>query len=328
MILLCLQVLLSLAVLLYSAEKFVEGAAGSARFLGLSPFLIGVFILGFGTSAPEILVSVLSAMKGNPGVALGNAYGSNIANIGLVLGLTAMMKPITVLSKTLYKEMSFLVFVTLLTPFLFWDQTLGLFESILLLGFFAFFVGWMLWTHITSPAVKGPFHEESKKEIERSPLSPLKAFLFLGVGGLMLVISSKYLVEAAVDIARLLNVSDLVIGLTLVAVGTSLPELFSSLVAIRKNEHALAFGNVIGSNLLNTLVVVGIAGIIKPFKADPEVLFRDLPLMVAATLALITLRLWQKTKNQISRLEGGLYFTIYILYMLYLGLSAGSPQSP
>lgn len=321
-----LQALISLAVLLYSAEKFVDGAAGSARLLGVSPFLIGVFILGFGTSAPEIVVSVLSALKGNPGVALGNAYGSNIANIGLVLGVTAIVSPFIINSKILRDEMFFLLGVTALTWGLLWNPVLCFWKASLLMATFAGFASWTF-----HKAKKSRAFMRAQETLVRDVVQeiPQDTTLFRAVGALILgclflIISSHFLVEAAVELARLWGVSDLVIGLTLVAVGTSLPELVASLVAIRKKEHALAFGNVIGSNLFNTLVVVGIAGLIRPFSAESDVLVRDLPVMTGLTFMIIGLRcLPLKSANSIGRFEGVFYFVVYAVYMTALTFMGG-----
>lgn len=326
MIFLGLQALISLAVLLYSAEKFVDGAAGSARLLGVSPFLIGVFILGFGTSAPEIIVSILSALKGNPGVALGNAYGSNIANIGLVLGVTAVVSPLVMNSKALRDEMFFLVGVTFLTWALLWDPLLSFWKASLLMIAFVSFAGWTLYKGRKSRALRrahDAFVQEVAKEIPQD-MTLVRAVFSLVLGGVFLIISSHFLVEAAVELARIWGVSDLVIGLTLVAVGTSLPELVASLVAIKKNEHALAFGNVIGSNLFNTLVVVGIAGLIRPFPAESAILTRDLPVMTVLTFMIVGLRcLPFRSSDYIGRFEGGLYFVIYAAYMTALTFMGG-----
>lgn len=321
MIFLGLQALISLGILLYSAEKFVDGAAGSARLLGVSPFLIGIFILGFGTSAPEVIVSVLSALKGNPGVALGNAYGSNIANIGLVLGVTALVSPLIVNSKTLRDEMFFLVGVTALTWALLWNPVLSFRKAVILMIVFLGFVGWTFYKGRkgrASKQIQDAFVQEAVQKIPRDT-TLVKAGLSLVLGCTFLVISSHFLVEAAVELAKLWGVSDLVIGLTLVAVGTSLPEFVASLVAIKKKEHALAFGNVIGSNLFNTLVVVGVAGLINPFPAENDVLVRDLPVMTGLTLVTIGLRsLPLKSANYIGRLEGAFYVIVYTVYIAVL----------
>lgn len=326
MIFLGLQALISLAVLLYSAEKFVDGAAGSARLLGFSPFLIGVFILGFGTSAPEIIVSILSGLKGNPGVALGNAYGSNIANIGLVLGVTALVSPLIINSKTLREEMFFLVGVTALTWSLLWNPVLSFRKASVLMAAFLGFVGWTLYKGRKSRTSRGTQDAFVQEAVQKIPQDTTlaKAGLFVVLGCTLLIISSHFLVEAAVELASLWGVSDLVIGLTLVAVGTSLPELVASLVAIKKNEHALAFGNVIGSNLFNTLVVVGVAGLIYPFPAEADVLTRDLPVMTGLTLMIVGLRsLPFKSADHIGRLEGGFYFIVYTVYIAALTFMGG-----
>ena len=311
-----LALICGLILLVWSADRFVDGAAATARHAGMPPLLIGMVIIGFGTSAPELVVSAISASQGNPGLALGNAYGSNISNIALILGLTALINPITIKSGVLRKELPLLLGVTILGAVFLFDLTLSRLDSWVLLLVFAVIMGWSIW--------QGMQHRQDSLGsnvdgmLEENPMSLRSALIWLLVGMSLLVISSRILVWGAVEIARGFGVSDLIIGLTVVALGTSLPELASALAATRKGEHDLAIGNVIGSNLFNTLAVVGIAGAIRPMDVGAEVLYRDSLLMGLLTLALFMVRSGAKGQKQISRVDGLLLLVIYLGYSGYL----------
>jgi len=305
-----------LILLVWSADRFVDGAAVTARYAGMPPLLIGMVVIGFGTSAPELVVSAISASQGNPGLAMGNAYGSNISNIALILGLTALISPITVKSGVLRKEVPILLAVTLLGVVLLFDLTLSRVDAWILLLAFSVVMGWSIWHGLRNR--QDSLTGDIDSMLEENSMSLGRALTWLLVGVLLLIVSSRILVWGAVEIARGFGVSDLIIGLTVVAIGTSLPELASALAAIRKGEHDLAIGNVIGSNLFNTLAVVGIAGAISPMKIGAEVLYRDSLLMVLLTLALFMIRPGDSGQKQISRTQGLLLLTIYISYSGYL----------
>ncbi|MBS4700914.1 MULTISPECIES: calcium/sodium antiporter [Aeromonas] len=305
-----------LALLVWSADKFVDGAAATARYAGMPPLLIGMVIIGFGTSAPEMVVSALASMQGNPGLALGNAYGSNITNIALILGLTALISPIAVSSQVVRKEIPILLGITLLTGALLIDGHLGRGDALILGGVFIVLLGWSIWTGIKG---KGDaLDEDVNVEIDSEAMPLKKAIFWLIVGLVLLVGASRLLVWGAVTIAQAFGISDLVIGLTIVAVGTSLPELASSLMAIKKKEHDLALGNVLGSNLFNTLAVVGIAAGIAPLDVDPAVLSRDWSLMMGLTLLLLVMCLGRKGQGRINRVEGGILLCIFVAYTGWL----------
>ena len=305
-----------LALLVWSADKFVDGAAATARYAGMPPLLIGMVIIGFGTSAPEMLVSALASMQGNPGLALGNAYGSNITNIALILGLTALISPIAVSSQVVRKEIPILLGITLLTGALLIDGHLGRSDALILGGVFIGLLGWSIWTGIKG---KGDaLDADVNVEIDSEAMPLKKAIFWLIVGLVLLVGASRLLVWGAVTIAQAFGISDLVIGLTIVAVGTSLPELASSLMAIKKKEHDLALGNVLGSNLFNTLAVVGIAAGIAPLDVDPAVLSRDWSLMMGLTLLLLVMCLGRKGQGRINRVEGGILLCIFVAYTGWL----------
>lgn len=309
-------VIFGLALLVWSADRFVDGAASTANHLGMPPLLIGMVIIGFGTSAPEMVVSALASMQGNPGLALGNAFGSNITNIALVLGLTAVLAPIAVSSQVLKREMPLLLAFTLLMAWPLYDLVITEIEAWMLLAMFSAYMGWSIYQGMRGK--DDTLSAEYDEEIQAQKMSLKQGISWLIVGLVLLVISSRILVWGAVDIATALGVSDLVIGLTVVAIGTSLPELASSIAAVRKNEHDLAVGNVIGSNMFNTLAVVGIAGAIHPIDLDPLVLSRDWVAMTVLTflLAVFSFRLNRPTR--VNRIQGIVLLLCYAAYTIYL----------
>ena len=308
--------IIGLIILIWSADKFVEGAAAAAHHAGMPSLLIGMVVIGFGTSAPEMVVSAISALQGNPGLALGNAYGSNISNIALILGITALISPITVKSGILRKELPILLIVTGLSIGQLFDLYLSRYDAIILLIVFAIIMGWWIFIGLKARNDSLEVDLDVKLEMEVVPLK--KALIWLVTGMLLLVISSRALVWAAVEVARAYGVSDLIIGLTIVAIGTSLPELASAIAATKKGEHDLALGNVLGSNLFNTLTVVGIAGIIQPLKVDPEVLYRDSSVMGLLTVGLFIACLGLRNHRRISRVEGAVLVLVYFCYSSYL----------
>ncbi|ARM31709.1 calcium/sodium antiporter [Prosthecochloris sp. HL-130-GSB] len=311
-----IAVVFGLVLLVWSADRFIEGAASVARHFGMSPLLIGMVIVGFGTSAPEMAVSVLSALQGNSGIAIGNAYGSNISNIGLILGLTALISPIAVHSRILRKELPLLTVVTILAAWLLHDGIVTSSDAFVMLAVFAALMGWTIKEGIQEK--KDALGEEMEQELDLHAMPVSKAMFWLVAGLVFLVVSSRILVWGAVEIAHGFGVSDLVIGLTVVAVGTSLPELASSLIAIRRGEHDIALGNVIGSNLFNTLAVVGLAGAIHPMSVGPEVFNRDILLMSALTLSLFVFGYGFRGPGRINRVEGMLLLLCYAGYTAYL----------
>jgi cation:H+ antiporter len=273
-------------------------------------------IVGFGTSAPEMFVSALSSFQGNPGIALGNAYGSNITNIGLILGLTALISPIAVHSQVLRQELPILSLVTGLAVFQLWDGALSRNDALVLLLILAGLMVWSIRQGIRQRADSLGAEMEDELVAHGMPLG--RAIGWLVTGLLLLIVSSRVLVWGAVVIARQLGVGDLIIGLTVVAVGTSLPELASSIIAVRRKEHDIALGNVLGSNLFNTLAVVGIAGTIHPMAVPPEVLSRDMAVMTGLTLFLFLFGYGFSGPGRINRFEGAALLTAYIGYTAFL----------
>lgn len=307
-----LALVLGLVVLVFSADRFVDGASGLARYCGVSSFLVGMLVVGFGTSAPEIAVSIFSALGGVSDLAIGNAYGSNIMNIALILGLTALLAVIPFPQGAVRRDLPALVAVTLVSLALFLDGTLSRLDGAVLLLLFAAITGFQVW--------EGLRHKEPEERAEGISLGRSVFWLLFGL--VLLVVSSRMLVYGASTIARALGVSDLLIGLTVVAIGTSLPELASSVAAARKHDTALALGNVIGSNFFNTLVVVGIPSVITPMQMDPLVKVRDFPVMLFLTLLLFPFGL----RGRLGRAGGAgllLCFAAYLSYLIFTAVRGG-----
>ena len=312
-----LAILVGLALLVWSADRFVDGASAMATHFSVPPLLVGMVIVGFGTSAPEMVVSTNAALQGSPALALGNGWGSNIANIGLILGITALINPITVQSMILRKELPILMGITLLSGYLAYDLAISRGDAWVLLVVFAVLMTWSIVEGLRGG--DDTLGAETAVELEARAMSLGRASFWVAAGLLLLVGSSRLLVWGAVTVAQALGVSDLVIGLTVVAVGTSLPELASCVAAARKGEHDLALGNVLGSNLFNTLAVVGIAGAIMPIPLAPEVMTRDFPVMLGLTVLLFVMG-WglRGRQGRINRFEGAALVSVYVIYTLWL----------
>ena len=311
-----IAVIAGLALLVWSADRFVEGAASTARHFNMPALLIGMVIVGFGTSAPEMVVSALASSQGNPGLALGNAYGSNIANIALILGLTALLSPIAVHSQVLRKELPILTAVTALGAWQVWDGQITRVDAVVLLAVFVLLMIWTVWEGMRNS--KDPLASEMEEKLDIDAMPLRRAVLWLVVGLLLLILSSRILVWGAVEIAQGFGVSDLIIGLTVVAVGTSLPELASSLIAVRRKEHDIALGNILGSNLFNTLAVVGIAGVIQPMSVEPVFFSRDMLVTVVLTLSLFVFGYGFRGPGRINRVEGAVLLSCFVAYTAYL----------
>jgi len=254
-------------LLTWSADRFVTGASGIAFNLKVSPLIIGLTIVSLGTSAPEILVSVMAALQGNAGLAIGNAIGSNIINTGLILGITAVIVPLSVHSSIIKRELPVMLLVMVGALLLLLDGTLGRFDGAVLVTGMALMLIWVVHLGRRSQTTGiDPISGEFADEIPTSmPMG--RAVFWLIVGGLVLIGSSRMLVWGAVSIAQSMGVSDLVIGLTIVALGTSLPELAASVMSVFKKEHDIALGNIIGSNIFNILAVLGPRGASTAWKA-------------------------------------------------------------
>lgn len=309
-------VVVGLALLVWSADRFVDGAASTARHFGMPALLIGMVVVGFGTSAPEMVVSALAASQGSPGIALGNAYGSNITNIGLILGLTALITPIAVNSRVLRKELVILSAVTALAAWQLRDGDITRLDAVVLLVVFAGLMGWTISQGLRRKS--DALGREMEQVLDDDAVPIRRAVYWLVVGLALLIASSRLLVWGAVEIAEGFGVSDLIIGLTVVAVGTSLPELASTIIATRRGEHDIAIGNILGSNMFNTLAVVGIAGAIHPLTVGPEVLSRDVLVMAVLTLSLFGIGYRFLRPARINRVEGAVLLAGYVGYTGYL----------
>ncbi|MDX8411449.1 MAG: calcium/sodium antiporter [Mariprofundaceae bacterium] len=306
-------------VLTWGADRFVIGAASIARNLGISPLIIGLTIVGFGTSAPEMLVSGMAAWEDNAGLAIGNAVGSNITNIALILGVTALIAPLQVQSTTLKRELPVLLFIMIAAFGLMWDGGLSRLDGVLLLAGLGLMLIWLV--ALGTRERRDPMQAEYEAEIP-SQMPMAKALFWFVFGLVVLVAGSRILVWGAVTIAQAFGVSDLIIGLTIVALGTSLPELAVSVTSALKGEHDIAIGNVIGSNMFNLLGVLGLPGLIAPGLFAPEVLTRDFPMMIGLTVVLIMMASSFKGRpGRINRFEAAALLAAYLGYQAYLYFS-------
>ncbi len=301
--------------LLWGADRFVLGAAVTARNLGVSPLLVGLTVVGFGTSAPELLVSAIAAYRGATGLSIGNALGSNITNIALVIGATAVVAPLPVSREILGRQLPVLIVVMLVATALLSDGWLDVTDGALLLGGLVAALSWVVWRGL---------RERQAPELETSPgtLSTARALSWLTLGLVTLLASSETLVWGARTIAAAAGVSEGVIGLTVVAFGTSLPELAATLVAARRSEHDIAVGNVVGSNLFNLLGVLGLPGVIAPGPCEENLWRFDAPAMIGVTGLLWILARLFPPRGRLSRGQGALLVACYALYIGALALGA------
>ena len=321
-----LAIIIGFIGLIWSADRFVTGAAGIARNLGMAPITIGLTVVALGTSAPEILVAISAALEDASELAVGNAIGSNLANVGMVLGITALVAPIPIRFGLLKREFPLLIGATLGAGLLLYDNELSVIDGLLLLTGLAAIFYYLVTCQAHLP------NEEQETDLEQIPdISNRSAWKLFFIGLVLLMISSHVLVAGAKDIASALGVSELVIGLTVVAIGTSLPELAATVASALKGHHDIALGNIVGSNLFNLLAVMSMPALINPPTLDSEVFTRDYAAMTAITLLLAAIALCHKlwanrhmdsptsgcTTSTIGRLEGlllllayGLYFTV------------------
>jgi len=305
------------ALLTWSADRFVVGASAIAYNLNISPLIIGLTIVSLGTSAPEILVSAVAAWQGNSGLAVGNALGSNIINIGLVLGIAALLTPLDVHSSIVRRELPVLLLIMVTALLLLLDGTLGRLDGALLLTGMVLLLFWVTRVAIRSGDKRDPMSAEFAEEIP-TDLGMGKAIFWVVAGALLLLLSSRLLVWGAVSIAHAMGVSDLVIGLTVVALGTSLPELAATVMSALRNEHDIAIGNVIGSNMFNLLGVLGLPGLIHPAPIEAVVLTRDYPAMFCLTVMLFAMAYGLRGPRRINRLGGAILLTTFGAYQTLL----------
>ncbi len=313
--------LIALVTLVWSADKFVFGASSLARNLGVSPMIIGLTIVAMGSSAPEMMVAATASMQGNPDTAIGNAIGSNITNIALVLGITALLQPLTVSSQTIKREIPLILVITALGYWVLIDNHFSFIEGIILMSAFAIYIIALL--VITLKKTKGkssddPLIIEAEQDVAEA-VSIQLSLVWLLVGIILLPLSASFLVDSSVFIAKAFGISDLVIGLTIIAIGTSLPELAASIMSIIKKEDDLALGNIIGSNIFNILAVLPLAGIIAPGNIDTLAASRDAPYMLGVTLLLLLLCFSRRLGAfRITRAKGALLLLSFIAYQVLL----------
>lgn len=312
----------ALAVLVWSADKFVFGASSLASNLGVSPMIIGLTIVAMGSSAPEMMVAATASLQGNTDTAIGNAIGSNITNIALVLGITAMLKPLTVSSNTIKRELPLILAVTLLACAVLYNLYFSFGEGLLLITLFFTYIFTLLFITLKrkkdNNGIDDPMVLEAEQDVP-DPVSTGQSVLWLVIGMILLPLSAGYLIDSATFIAKAFGISDLVIGLTILAIGTSLPELAACLVSLWKKEDDLAMGNIIGSNIFNILAVLPLASLIAPSKVDPAALNRDSLYMLGVTLLLFILCFSRKKGFfRITRVKGVLLFSSFIAYQTLL----------
>ncbi|QYK04710.1 calcium/sodium antiporter [Shewanella zhangzhouensis] len=316
MLLNILMLVAGLAVLVWSADKFVYGAAAFARNLGLPPMLIGLTIVAMGSSAPEMFVAATASMDGMRDTAVGNVLGSNVANITLILGLTAMIGAIAVSSQTLKREIPMMLAATALAGYFLHDGMLTRTEGWVLMGAFLLLMLYLIWHALTNKD-PDPLAAEADEEIPKDvPTS--KALIWLVVGIILLPLSADWMVDGAVGIAKYYGLSDLIIGLTIIAVGTSLPELAACVASALKKEDDLAIGNIVGSNMFNILAVLALPGIIAPGVVDAQAVSRDLYMVIATSIALALFVLLSGKDRELKRWHGGLFLVIFIGYQYVL----------
>ncbi|MEP4890113.1 MAG: calcium/sodium antiporter [Aliiglaciecola sp.] len=305
-----------LAALSWSADKFVYGASALATNIGVSPMVIGLTIVAMGSSAPEIVVSATASLSNNPDTAVGNAIGSNITNIALVLGITAILKPLMVSSSTIRRELPVLLAVTLLAVYFLADGHLSVIEGVILIVLFFLTIGGLTWISLSAEK-SDPLHSETADEIPQG-VPPSKAIFWVILGLIFLPLSAHFMVDSAVHIARYMGMSELLIGLTIIALGTSLPELAACVAGVLKGEDDLVLGNIIGSNIFNILAVLAMPGLIAPGIIDSNVASRDMYAMLIVTALLILFSFNIRGKRQINRWEGAAFVLCYLAYSVFL----------
>jgi len=319
------SIAVGLALLIWSADKFVDGATSIAMHLGVSTMIIGITIVGFGTSAPEILISVIAVVEDTPDIAIGNALGSNIANIGLILGVTALITPLPIAKRVLRHEFPLLLIATAVMTWCLFDGALDIIDGLLLIALLCLMMWYLVKSHRQHPGADWGESELTDDDVK--DMSFLVASGWVLSGLIIMVGSSKLLVWGATDVAHAFGISELIIGLTIVALGTSLPELAASIASIKKGEPDLAIGNVVGSNLFNSLAVIGIPATITSFSIDRLAVTRDLPVVIVITLVLYGLSRFPAASQRLTRLKGFWLLASFVIYQLYLyyGVMTGTP---
>jgi cation:H+ antiporter len=316
MLLLCLALLIGFLILFWSADQFVYSATATARNLNMSAMLIGLTLVSLGTSAPEVFVAVASAFEGAPQLAVGNSIGSNIANIGMVLGITALLIPLPFRVEVLRRDLPILIIVTAGAGFALANLFLGMFDALFLFTGLGLFLLRLVREHQRTYSMERAAAISDLDEIPE--MSTQKSVAIFVVSLILLLSSAELLVWSATEIATRMGVSELIIGLTVIAVGTSLPELVVSVSCALKGQTDLAIGNIVGSNIFNILLVLAIPGLLAPSVLEPQILWRDYLLMFMMTLLLVLFAYGVRSKAMITRLEGGFLLLIWVAYLFSL----------
>jgi len=313
-----LAIAVGFVLLIWGADRFIAGAAALAQDLGVPKLLVGLTVVGLGTSAPEMFVAAVAALQGKSGLAIGNAIGSNVTNIALILGVTALVTPLVVNSSVLKRELPVLSVVCIGAFVLMWDRQLDRADGVVLLVALIAVLVWMArMAKVGAPLAAG---DDLAVDVpEQAPMG--RAILWTVVGLIVLPLSSQLLVWGAVNVANTFGISDLVIGLTIVALGTSLPELAASVAGALKGEPEIALGNVLGSNLFNLLVVLAMPAWLSPGLVDAAVLTRDMPVMLALTALMFLMCAGWRGRGQITRIEGSLLLVAFVGYETLLLIS-------
>lgn len=310
-----IAVVVGCLILWAGADRFILGASAFARNLGVPPLVIGMAIVGFATSFPEMIVSAMAALNGNPTVGIGNAVGSNIANIGLVIGISALIAPISVHSKLLKREFPILIAIMLLAALLLWNLYLSRVDGLILLAGLIALIVWLIYQAVRTPS--DALTAEIKLELPKK-MPTWQALIWMLISLVVLLVGSRLLVYGAVNLAEHFGVSELVIGLTVVAIGTSLPELAISIVGVLKGEDDIAVGNVLGSNMFNLLAVLALPAVIHPTAIAKSFLIIDFPIMFLFTVALWFICLSKRSQSpMIKRVEGGILVLAYMMYLYW-----------
>ncbi len=332
MLLYILAILTGFTLLIWSADRFVDGSIAIANYLGIPSLIVGMVIVGFGTSAPEMVVSGTAALSGNAGMGIGNAIGSNIANIGLVLGATALVTQLPVQSRIIRRDIPILIVAECVAYYLLAKDGFGRTDGIILLGGLILILGWMVYSTKKSSSHTLPPIEQTAATLPLDPSTQendKKTMVWAVIGLILLLISSQILVYGASGVAEYFGISDLVIGLTIVAIGTSLPELAASITSALKGETDLAIGNIVGSNLFNILGVLALPALLAPGTPPIEAIYRDMPVMAALTFLLFIFILSNKKESLLTRWKGIILLSGFIAYtvLLYIQTSNTSCSS-
>lgn len=309
--------LLGLGALVWGAEWLVRGSAKLARMLGIPPLAIGLTIVAYGTSSPEMVVNINSVLSGNEDIALGNVVGSNIFNVLFILGVCAMVLPLSVEAKLIRLDVPIMVFVSFLLYTFCFDHNLAVWEGLVLLSGCALYTWFcFFYSKKEGKAVQEEYEKEFGSGSSRKPADIAKNASLIVFGLVILVIGAKWLVNASIELARAFGVSELVIALTIVAAGTSLPEVATSILATLKGERDIAIGNVVGSNIFNILAIMGVSAVTSGgLEINPKSMVLDIPFMIFVAVLCYPIF---RSHSSISRLEGALFFFLYAGYTVYL----------